>query len=76
MLEWHWLVNTNQCHFTLKERRFEMKDCKVQTKTLALAMICGILGCFCYGGGDWLMMYGDPSHTGKLIWLTNGVAQL
>lgn len=29
-----------------------MKDCKVQTKTLALAMICGILGCFCYGGGD------------------------
>lgn len=53
-----------------------MKDCKVQTKTLALAMICGILGCFCYGGGDWLMMYGDPSHTGKLIWLTNGVAQL
>lgn len=53
-----------------------MKDCKVQTKTLTLAMICGILGCFCYGGGDWLMMYGDPSHTGKLIWLTNGVAQL
>lgn len=76
MLEWHWLVNTNRCRFTLKERRFEMKDCKVQTKTLALAMICGILGCFCYGGGDWLMMYGDPSHTGKLIWLTNGVAQL
>ncbi len=40
------------------------------------ALICGIVGCLCYGGGDWLMMYGDPSHTGKLIWLTNGTAQI
>ena len=60
----------------LKERRFEMKDCKVQTKTLAAAMICGILGCFCYGCGDWLMMYGDSAHTGSLIWLTQGTAQI
>ena len=41
-----------------------------------LALLCGLLGCLCYGGGDWLMMYGDPAHTGKLIWLTNGTAQI
>ena len=40
------------------------------------ALICGILGCLCYGGGDWLMMYGDPSYTGKLTWLTAGTAQI
>ena len=40
------------------------------------ALICGLLGCLCYGGGDWLMMYGDPAHTGKLIWLTVGTAQI
>jgi hypothetical protein len=22
------------------------------------ALLCGMLGCLCYGGGDWLMMYG------------------
>ena len=41
-----------------------------------LALLCGLLGCLCYGGGDWLMMYGDPAHAGKLIWLTNGTAQI
>ena len=40
------------------------------------ALICGVLGCLCYGGGDWLMMYGDPAHTGKLAWLTTGTAQI
>ncbi len=40
------------------------------------ALICGILGCLCYGGGDWLMMYGDPAHTGMLVWLTTGTAQI
>ncbi len=29
-------------------------------------LICGIIGCLCYGSGDWLMMYGDPSYSGKL----------
>ena len=43
---------------------------KVDKKTLALAMICGILGCFCYGGGDWLMIYGDTTSSGELFWLT------
>ena len=45
-------------------------------KKMIIALICGILGCFCYGGGDWLMMYGDPSHTGRLIWLTTGTASI
>ena len=40
------------------------------------ALICGIFGCLCFVVGDWLMMYGDPSHTGKLIWLTTGTAQI
>lgn len=40
------------------------------------ALICGVLGCLCYGGGDWLMMYGSPEHTGKLVWLTTGTAQI
>lgn len=48
----------------------------IQKKQLSLAMLCGILGCFCYGGGDWLMMYGDSAHTGSLIWLTQGTAQI
>ena len=39
-------------------------------------MLCGMLGCLCYGGGDWLMMYGDPTHAGSLIWLTAGTAQI
>lgn len=49
---------------------------KVDKKTLALAMICGILGCFCYGGGDWLMIYGDTTSSGELIWLTQGASQI
>ncbi len=40
------------------------------------ALLCGILGCLCYGGGDWLMMYGDPAYHGTLPWLTEGVAAI
>ena len=47
---------------------------KVDKKTLA--MICGILGCFCYGGGDWLMIYGDTTSSGELFWLTQGASQI
>ncbi len=49
---------------------------KVDKKTLALAMICGILGCFCYGGGDWLMIYGNTTSNGELFWLTQGASQI
>ena len=40
------------------------------------ALLCGLSGCLCYGGGDWLMMYGDPTRAGSLLWLTNGTAQI
>ena len=49
---------------------------KVDKNTLAVAMICGILGCFCYGGGDWLMIYGDTTSSGELFWLTQGASQI
>ncbi len=26
------------------------------TKNLKKALICGMLGCLCYGGGDWLIL--------------------
>lgn len=45
-------------------------------KRLAPAMLCGLLGCLCYGGGDWLMIYGDPAHAGRLFWLTEGAAAI
>ena len=37
-------------------------------------LICGLLGCLCFGGGDWLMIYGDPQYLGTLSWLTAGTA--
>ena len=40
------------------------------------ALLCGLLGCLCYGGGDWLMLYGDPAHAGALSWLTKGAAEM
>ena len=40
------------------------------------ALICGMLGSLCYGGGDWLMLYGSPAHQGALSWLTEGVAAM
>ena len=40
------------------------------------ALVCGILGCLCYGGGDWLMMFGNPAHQGALSWLTEGTAAI
>ena len=43
-------------------------------KHMKAALLCGILGCLCYGGGDWLMMYGNPAYHGTLSWLTEGVA--
>ena len=43
-------------------------------KQMKVALLCGMLGCLCYGGGDWLMMYGNPAYHGTLSWLTEGVA--
>lgn len=53
-----------------------MQSMESSNKKNVIALICGILGCLCYGGGDWLMMYGDPSYSGKLIWLTIGTANI
>ena len=35
-------------------------------KQMKTALICGIPGCLCYGGGDWLMIYGSPVHPGNV----------
>ena len=55
-----------------------MTEEKVNTllKNQKAALVCGILGCLCYGGGDWLMMYGDPTPMGTLSWLTAGTAAI
>ena len=45
-------------------------------KGMKAALMCGILGCLCYGGGDWLMMFGNPAHQGALSWLTEGTAAI
>lgn len=41
---------------------------------MRLFLICGLLGCLCYGAGDWLMLYGDPAYRGTVAWLTEGAA--
>lgn len=50
---------------------------RVNEKTkLSIAMILGMIGCLCYGGGDWLMLYGRPAHEGIPYWLTEGVIEI
>jgi hypothetical protein len=45
-------------------------------RAFIISFVCGMLGCLCYGSGDWLMIYGDPAHSGSLYWLTDGAAQI
>lgn len=45
----------------------------IQRKITA-ELLCGLLGCLCFGGGDWLMLYGNTVHQGSLFWLTEGAA--
>lgn len=47
-----------------------------KNKFIFIAIICGMLGCICYGCGDWLMLYGDPAYSGNLMWLTKGTANI
>ena len=47
-----------------------------EQKKLTAALLCGLLGCLCFGSGDWLMLYGDTTHSGSLFWLTVGAAQI
>lgn len=50
-------------------------DLKLKQKTKH-ALLCGLLGCLCFGGGDWLMLYGDTAHEGSIFWLTEGAATI
>ncbi|MCD7886664.1 MAG: hypothetical protein LUG44_03450 [Clostridiales bacterium] len=45
-------------------------------KKITLALLCGLLGCVCFGAGDWLMLYGDTAYSGTISWLTVGVAEI
>lgn len=42
-------------------------------KKMIICFVLGMVGCLCFGGGDWLMMYGDSTYTGELYCLTQGV---
>ncbi len=44
--------------------------------SLTSALTCGMLGCLCFGAGDWLMIYGNPISSSALSWLTEGVAMI
>lgn len=45
-------------------------------KKMIICFVLGMVGCLCFGGGDWLMVYGDTVHTGELFWLTQGVIEI
>jgi len=47
------------------------------SKKMIAALVCGMLGCLCFGGGDWLMIYGDASGAENVFaMLTEGAAQI
>lgn len=45
-------------------------------RTLIISFIFGMLGCICFGSGDWLMIYGETAHAGSIFWLTDGAAAI
>ena len=49
---------------------------EIEKRKIAIALVCGMLGCLCFGGGDWLMLYSDTAHEGTLYWLTHGAEQI
>ena len=51
-------------------------DTRMTKDLMKKPLICGMLGCLCFGGGDWLMLYGDPAYQGSLSWLTKGAASI
>ena len=53
-----------------------MKELDRNRSKMAAALLCGMLGCLCFGGGDWLMIYGDVSFEGSLPWITRGAARI
>lgn len=53
-----------------------LREKKINRKRMIAALICGMLGCICFGAGDWLMIYGDTAYSGSLYWLTEGVIHI
>lgn len=47
-----------------------------ERKMITCSLLCGFLGCLCFGSGDWLMIYGDATYAGCLSWLTTGAANI
>lgn len=45
-------------------------------RKMRAALLCGMLGCICFGSGDWLMIYGETAYAGTLSWLTDGAGQI
>lgn len=39
---------------------------EIEKRKIAIALVCGMLGCLCFGSGDWLMLYGDTAHDGSV----------
>lgn len=56
--------------------KLKRKDSMTKQKMIS-TLVCGMLGCLCFGGGDWLMIYGDTSfHADAVSWITNGAAEI
>lgn len=53
-----------------------MEKRTIYQKRIRAALLCGMLGCVCFGAGDWLMIYGDTAYKGSISWLTTGAAQI
>lgn len=49
---------------------------KPKDRILKLNLILGMLGALCFASGDWLMAFGDPTHTGDYFWLTEGAKHI
>ena len=49
---------------------------EIEKRKITIALVCGMLGCLCFGSGDWLMLYSDTAHDGTLYWLTQGAAKI
>lgn len=49
---------------------------RTKRRRFSAATLCGMLGCICFGSGDWLMIYGDTASHAGLYWLTEGVARI
>lgn len=52
------------------------KEHEFERKNMTAALLCGMLGCVCFGAGDWLMIYGDTACSGPVYWLTEGAAKV